>query len=162
MAASDSLICLSTYGTKIIYRTQALGSLPMQLRKIAKNRGHFPSDKAANKSLFLTLRNIERIGRCLLSSSGKLLINSLLSSANGSLPPFTATFYTNPQPTKSLTRPGNHAPRCNRASSSKRVSSSSCNTPSRSTGRVSMRTRPLSSTSTCSPPASKSDHISLP
>jgi transposase-like protein len=32
----------------------------MQLRKIVKNRGHFPSDDAATKLLFLALRNIEK------------------------------------------------------------------------------------------------------
>ena len=32
----------------------------MQLRKIVKNRGHFPSDEAASKLLFLALRNIEK------------------------------------------------------------------------------------------------------
>lgn len=33
-------------------------SLHMQLRKIIKTRGHFPSDEAANKLLWLALRNI--------------------------------------------------------------------------------------------------------
>lgn len=32
----------------------------MRLRKIVKNRGHFPSDDAATKLLFLALRNIEK------------------------------------------------------------------------------------------------------
>ncbi len=32
----------------------------MQLRKIVKNRGHFPSDAAASKLLYLALRNIEK------------------------------------------------------------------------------------------------------
>lgn len=32
----------------------------MQLRKIVKNRGHFPTDEAASKLLFLALRNIEK------------------------------------------------------------------------------------------------------
>ncbi|KVZ29702.1 hypothetical protein WK57_19160 [Burkholderia ubonensis] len=32
----------------------------MQLRKIVKNRGHFPSDEAASKLLYLALRNIEK------------------------------------------------------------------------------------------------------
>jgi hypothetical protein len=34
--------------------------LHMRLRKIVKNRGHFPSDEAATKLLFLALRNIEK------------------------------------------------------------------------------------------------------
>lgn len=33
----------------------------MQLRKIVKNRGHFPSDEVASKLLYLALRNIERL-----------------------------------------------------------------------------------------------------
>lgn len=45
---------------KIIYTTNAIESLHMQLRKIVKNRGHFPSDDAASKLLFLALRNIEK------------------------------------------------------------------------------------------------------
>jgi len=43
---------------KIIYTTNAIESLHMRLRKIVKNRGHFPSDEAATKLLFLALRNI--------------------------------------------------------------------------------------------------------
>jgi transposase-like protein len=38
---------------KIIYTTNAIESLNMQLRKIIKNRGHFPSDEAATKLLYL-------------------------------------------------------------------------------------------------------------
>jgi transposase-like protein len=38
---------------KIIYTTNAIKSLHMRLRKIVKNRGHFPSDEAATKLLFL-------------------------------------------------------------------------------------------------------------
>ena len=30
----------------------------MQLRKITKNRGHFPNDEAATKLLYLALRNV--------------------------------------------------------------------------------------------------------
>lgn len=45
---------------KIIYTTNAIESLHMQLRKIVQNRGHFPSDEAASKLLYLALRNIEK------------------------------------------------------------------------------------------------------
>jgi transposase-like protein len=45
---------------KIIYTTNAIESLNMRLRKIVKNRGHFPTDEAATKLLFLALRNIEK------------------------------------------------------------------------------------------------------
>ena len=43
---------------KIIYTTNAIESLNMQLRKIIKTRGHFPSDEAATKLMYLALRNI--------------------------------------------------------------------------------------------------------
>lgn len=42
---------------KIIYTTNAIESLNMSLRKIIKNRGHFPNDDAATKLLYLALRN---------------------------------------------------------------------------------------------------------
>jgi transposase-like protein len=34
---------------KITYTTNAIESLRMQLRKVLKNRGHFPNDEAATK-----------------------------------------------------------------------------------------------------------------
>jgi putative transposase len=43
---------------KVIYTTNAIESLHMQLRKIIKTRGHFPNDEAATKLLWLALRNI--------------------------------------------------------------------------------------------------------
>ena len=43
---------------RVIYTTNAIESLHMQLRKIIKTRGHFPSDEAATKLLWLALRNI--------------------------------------------------------------------------------------------------------
>ena len=45
---------------RIIYTTNAIESLHMRVRKIVKNRGHFPSDEAATKLLFLALRNIAK------------------------------------------------------------------------------------------------------
>ena len=42
----------------MIYTTNAIESLHMQLRKIIKTRGHFPSDDAALKLLWLALRKI--------------------------------------------------------------------------------------------------------
>jgi len=44
---------------KIIYTTNAIESLNYQLRKIIKNRGHFPSDEAVVKLLWLAIRDIE-------------------------------------------------------------------------------------------------------
>jgi transposase-like protein len=43
---------------RVLYTTNAIESLHMQLRKITKNRGHFPSDEAATKLLYLALRNV--------------------------------------------------------------------------------------------------------
>ena len=43
---------------RIIYTTNAIESLHMQLRKIIKTRGHFPSDEAAIKLLWLALRKV--------------------------------------------------------------------------------------------------------
>lgn len=44
---------------KIIYTTNAIESLNYQLRKVIKNRGHFPNDQAAVKLLWLAICNIE-------------------------------------------------------------------------------------------------------
>jgi putative transposase len=44
---------------KIVYTTNAIESLNYQLRKIIKNRGHFPNDIAAVKLLWLAICNIE-------------------------------------------------------------------------------------------------------
>lgn len=44
---------------KVIYTTNAIESLNFQLRKIIKNRGHFPSDDAVVKLLWLAIRDIE-------------------------------------------------------------------------------------------------------
>ena len=43
---------------RLIYTTNAIESLHSQLRKIIKTRGHFPSDDAATKLIWLALRNI--------------------------------------------------------------------------------------------------------
>lgn len=44
---------------KVIYTTNAIESLNYQLRKIIKNRGHFPNDDAVVKLLWLAIRDIE-------------------------------------------------------------------------------------------------------
>lgn len=44
---------------RIIYTTNAVESLNYQLRKIIKNRGHFPNDDAVVKLLWLAIRDIE-------------------------------------------------------------------------------------------------------
>jgi putative transposase len=43
---------------RVVYTTNAIESINFQLRKITKTRGHFPSDEAAMKLLYLGLRNI--------------------------------------------------------------------------------------------------------
>lgn len=44
---------------RVIYTTNSIESLNFQLRKIIKNRGHFPSDDAVRKLLWLAICNIE-------------------------------------------------------------------------------------------------------
>jgi transposase-like protein len=43
---------------RVIYTTNAIESLHARLRKIIKSRGHFPSDDAATKLIWLALKNI--------------------------------------------------------------------------------------------------------
>jgi transposase-like protein len=43
---------------RMIYTTNSLESVHAQLRKIIKTRGHFPTDEAATKLIWLALRNI--------------------------------------------------------------------------------------------------------
>ena len=42
---------------KIVYTTNAIESLHSQVRKAVRGRGHFPSDEAASKLIWLVLRN---------------------------------------------------------------------------------------------------------
>ena len=43
---------------RVIYTTNALESVHARVRKIIKTRGHFPTDDAATKLIWLALRNI--------------------------------------------------------------------------------------------------------
>lgn len=43
---------------RINYTNNAIENVHSRLRKIIKSRGHFPSDEAANKLIWLALRNI--------------------------------------------------------------------------------------------------------
>ena len=45
---------------RIIYTTNAIESLNFTLRKVTKARGHFPSDEAALKLVYLGIRNLEK------------------------------------------------------------------------------------------------------
>ncbi|HET9117242.1 MAG TPA: IS256 family transposase [Pseudonocardiaceae bacterium] len=44
---------------RIVYTTNSIESLNYQLRKIIKNRGHFPNDEAVVKLLWLAIRDVE-------------------------------------------------------------------------------------------------------
>ena len=68
---------------RVIYTTNALESVHAQLRKIIKTRGHFPTDEAATKLIWLALRNItaewER-GRALLEAGDESIRDPLRGS----------------------------------------------------------------------------------
>jgi putative transposase len=44
---------------KILYTTNAIESLNAQVRKAVRVRGHFPSEEAAAKLIWLVLRNVQ-------------------------------------------------------------------------------------------------------
>ncbi|MDT3446958.1 IS256 family transposase [Pseudofrankia sp. BMG5.37] len=74
---------------KIVYTTNAIESMNFQLRKITKNRGHFPDRDAAMKLLYLGLRNISshRGGESGTGTHGwKVALNSLANLFPGRLP----------------------------------------------------------------------------
>jgi transposase-like protein len=59
----DEIIPFFSYSPgirKIMYTTNAIESLNMQLRKVLKTRGHFPNDEAAVKLMYLALRRITK------------------------------------------------------------------------------------------------------
>jgi putative transposase len=65
---------------KIVYTTNTIESINFQLRKITKNRGHFPDKDAAMKLLYLGLRNIssERGGESGTGTQGwKIALNTM-------------------------------------------------------------------------------------
>jgi putative transposase len=73
----------------IVYTTNAIESMNFQLRKITKNRGHFPSDEAAMKLLYLGLRNIssKRGGKSGTGTPGwAMALNTLAILFPGRLP----------------------------------------------------------------------------
>lgn len=45
---------------RVLYTTNAIESLHSMLRKILKTRGHFPTDEAATKLIYLTIRNVTK------------------------------------------------------------------------------------------------------
>jgi putative transposase len=73
----------------VVYTTNAIESTNFQLRKITKNRGHFPDADAAMKLLYLGLRNIstERGGASGTGTHGwKKALNTLAILFPGRLP----------------------------------------------------------------------------
>jgi putative transposase len=54
----DSVLRLPAPYRRVVYTTNAIESVNARLRKIIKTRGHFPSDDAATKLIWLALRNI--------------------------------------------------------------------------------------------------------
>lgn len=74
---------------KIVYTTNAIESMNFQLRKITKNRGHFPDRDAAMKLLYLGLRNISshRGGESGTGTHGwRIALNTLVNLFPGRLP----------------------------------------------------------------------------
>ncbi len=74
---------------RVVYTTNAIESINFQLRKITKTRGHFPSDEAAMKLLYLGLRNIssKRGGESGTGTWGwKMALNTLVVLFPGRLP----------------------------------------------------------------------------
>ncbi|WP_344418555.1 IS256 family transposase [Amycolatopsis minnesotensis] len=74
---------------KVVYTTNAIESINFQLRKITKNRGHFPDKDAAMKLLYLGLRNISsrRGGHSGTGTHGwKVALNTLVNLFPGRLP----------------------------------------------------------------------------
>lgn len=43
---------------RVVYTTNQIESINYQLRKVTRNRGHFPNERAAMKLLYLAIRNI--------------------------------------------------------------------------------------------------------
>jgi transposase-like protein len=77
---------------KIIYTTNAIESLNYQLRKVTKTRGHFPTDDAVLKILYLAIRNIgtTRGGQFGTNTQGwKNALNAFAITYPGRIPPAT-------------------------------------------------------------------------
>jgi putative transposase len=73
----------------IVYTTNAIESINFQIRKITKNRGHFPDSDAAIKLIYLGLRNISshRGGDSGTGTHGWIMaLNTLASTFPGRLP----------------------------------------------------------------------------
>jgi len=58
MGPGDSVLCLPAAIRRVVYTTNAIESVNTRLRKVIKPRGHFPTDDAAMKPIWLGIRNI--------------------------------------------------------------------------------------------------------
>jgi putative transposase len=56
LGAGDPVLRLPEAVRRIIYTTNAIEALNAKLRRAVRTRGHFPTDDAATKLLFLVLR----------------------------------------------------------------------------------------------------------
>jgi len=63
---------------RLIYTTNAIESLNFSLRKVIKTKGHFPSDEAALKLLYLALRNVEKVWQAGPSPNWKTVYTQLV------------------------------------------------------------------------------------
>lgn len=62
--AWSEVIPFSAFGVRrILYTTNAIEALNSKLRRAVRARGHFPSDEAALKLLFLVLNRAEKEGK---------------------------------------------------------------------------------------------------
>ena len=61
---------------RIIYTTNAIESLNAKLRRAVRTRGHFPTDEAAIKLLYLVLRQVAQNGKCRHANGARLRPNS--------------------------------------------------------------------------------------
>lgn len=74
---------------RVVYTTNMIESINYQLRKVTRNRGHFPTERAALKLLYLAVRNIttERGGDAGTGTWGwKACLNQLAIYFPGRLP----------------------------------------------------------------------------
>ncbi|RZS37159.1 mutator family transposase [Herbihabitans rhizosphaerae] len=96
---------------KIIYTTNAIESLNYQLRKIIKNRGHFPTDDAVIKLLWLAIRDIEdKRARQRAKEKGSQPTNAKPHPASSKAPPSKAGNKPR-RPRPGLPRPPQPTPR---------------------------------------------------
>ncbi len=58
LGSRDPVLRVSPGDSQDHFTTNAIENINGQLRKIIKTRGHFPSDEAATKLIWLALRNI--------------------------------------------------------------------------------------------------------